>query len=218
VSLDQAGIWASGETPSDAAALALASACTAADGDPVLVTANASTLPGVGEGLGSIAGIVAVRVGRRVILWTAPEVERTLVWGGATPDMVAADKRMGVYYPRYSFSRWIAERRGCSAPWPRWVPEEALVLARGLEALARTERPDLVEFRLRLARLTEREKTILADIARGLTTKVIALKYGISNRTVDGHRIRISGKLGVSGLSNLTRLTLEAGLLDAPTP
>jgi two-component system response regulator FixJ len=49
----------------------------------------------------------------------------------------------------------------------------------------------------RMAKLTSRERDVFGGIAAGLPTKTIAANFGISTRTVDVHRSRITQKLGI---------------------
>lgn len=72
--------------------------------------------------------------------------------------------------------------------------------------------PALAAFRSRLADLTPREREILEAVVAGSPTKVIAYDLGISPRTVHVHRARVGDKLGVTGLPNLVRLALAAGV------
>ena len=64
-----------------------------------------------------------------------------------------------------------------------------------------------------LERLTEREREVLLDVARGLPTKAIALERHISPRTVESHRSSIMRKLELHSVAELTRFALECGLL-----
>jgi DNA-binding NarL/FixJ family response regulator len=52
--------------------------------------------------------------------------------------------------------------------------------------------------------LSEREKEILTTVAKGLTNKEIADKYGISIHTVISHRKNITRKTGIKTVSGLT--------------
>ena len=63
-----------------------------------------------------------------------------------------------------------------------------------------------------LARLTPRQSEIVELIAQGLTSKEIAVRLGMSFRTVDTHRARIMEKLQVGSLAELLRLRLAAEL------
>jgi len=69
--------------------------------------------------------------------------------------------------------------------------DEAVALALGRSAPARVERAQ------RPGGLTGREVQIVVDIGRGLTSRQIAEKLGISERTVDAHVQNIRNKLGM---------------------
>ena len=75
------------------------------------------------------------------------------------------------------------------------------------------EDPRVVELHGRLADLTPREREILEAVVAGSPTKVIAYDLDISPRTVHVHRARIGDKLGITGLPNLIRLALAAGVV-----
>ncbi|MBX9759056.1 MAG: response regulator [Beijerinckiaceae bacterium] len=59
------------------------------------------------------------------------------------------------------------------------------------------------------ARLTPRQREIVELVAQGLTSKEIAARLGMSFRTVDTHRARITEKLQVGSLAELLRLRLS---------
>jgi len=62
--------------------------------------------------------------------------------------------------------------------------------------------------------LTAREREVLALVAQGLTNKEAAAKLGISTRTVEAHRDSLMRKLGIRTVAGLTKLALEAGLIE----
>jgi two-component system NarL family response regulator len=62
--------------------------------------------------------------------------------------------------------------------------------------------------------LTEREQTILLQLAGGKSNKEVALALEISVRTVETHRKNIKRKLGISSTAGLTRYALEHGMLQ----
>jgi RNA polymerase sigma factor (sigma-70 family) len=62
----------------------------------------------------------------------------------------------------------------------------------------------------KLARLTARERQVLAEAAKGLHAKEIAAALGISARTVEVHKSRIMDKLGVRNIGELVRFALAA--------
>jgi DNA-binding NarL/FixJ family response regulator len=61
--------------------------------------------------------------------------------------------------------------------------------------------------------LTERELTILAAVAGGLTTKAISSELWVSEHTVKFHLTNIYRKLGVSNRSGAVRYAYEHGLV-----
>jgi DNA-binding NarL/FixJ family response regulator len=64
-----------------------------------------------------------------------------------------------------------------------------------------------------LALLTPREGEILQLVARGLTSKEIAQRLGISYRTVEVHRMHLMRRLDVHDVTALVRFAVGAGLL-----
>jgi two-component system NarL family response regulator len=62
--------------------------------------------------------------------------------------------------------------------------------------------------------LTNREQTILLQLAQGKSNKEVALTLDISVRTVETHRKNIKRKLGISSTAGLTRYALEHGVLQ----
>jgi len=62
--------------------------------------------------------------------------------------------------------------------------------------------------------LTEREQTILLQLAQGKSNKEVALTLDISVRTVETHRKNIKRKLGISSTAGLTRYAMEHGVLQ----
>ena len=66
----------------------------------------------------------------------------------------------------------------------------------------------------RLASLSERERDVMLRVAAGKLNKVIADELGIAVRTVEVHRARVFGKLGVRSAAELATL-LAAGAAPA---
>jgi len=62
--------------------------------------------------------------------------------------------------------------------------------------------------------LTNREQTILLQLAQGKSNKEVASELDISVRTVETHRKNIKRKLGISSTAGLTRYALEHGVLQ----
>ncbi|MDD9932001.1 MAG: FHA domain-containing protein [Myxococcales bacterium] len=65
------------------------------------------------------------------------------------------------------------------------------------------------------AQLSKREREVLVLVARGHTSREIAERLGLSVKTVEGYRARISDKLGLRGRAELVEFALAAGLLSA---
>ena len=65
--------------------------------------------------------------------------------------------------------------------------------------------------------LTNREQTILLQLAQGKSNKDVAQALEISVRTVETHRKNIKRKLGISSTAGLTRYAMEHGVLQGGT-
>ena len=94
------------------------------------------------------------------------------------------------------------------------VDEEALIEAvqAGFARLdgARSRDAERVEARALLARLTAREREVLAMVGNGHATKEIARALDLSPRTVETHRANIAAKLGTASVAEMARLVLLA--------
>lgn len=62
------------------------------------------------------------------------------------------------------------------------------------------------------ARLTPREREVLAKLAEGLSTKEIAAALEVSVKTIETHRQQIMGKLDLYSVAELTKLAIREGL------
>jgi DNA-binding NarL/FixJ family response regulator len=65
----------------------------------------------------------------------------------------------------------------------------------------------------KLERLTDRERQVLAGIAAGSTSKIIARQLGLSPRTVEAYRENLMRKLAIRTVAGLTRFAVESGLV-----
>ncbi len=61
--------------------------------------------------------------------------------------------------------------------------------------------------------LTEREAEVIALLARGLHTKQVAQRLGISIKTADRHIQNAYGKIGVSTRAGATLFAMQHGLV-----
>ena len=62
-------------------------------------------------------------------------------------------------------------------------------------------------------KLTEREIEILGQIATGVSNKDLALKYGVSTRTIETHRLNIMRKMQVNHIEAAIELALKQQIL-----
>jgi DNA-binding NarL/FixJ family response regulator len=86
------------------------------------------------------------------------------------------------------------------------------VVARQLSVAVREE-GERENRQQQLARLTPREREVLAGIAQGGTSKEIASALGLSPRTVESYRESLMRKLAIRSVAGLTRFALDTGLL-----
>lgn len=69
-----------------------------------------------------------------------------------------------------------------------------------------------------VASLTDREREVLAMLARGLSTKEIATALNIGTRTVETHRANLMRKLNLRSVALLTQVAIREGIVDLPNP
>lgn len=62
----------------------------------------------------------------------------------------------------------------------------------------------------RIACLTAREREVFHEVVHGKANKVVAIEFGISEKTVEVHRARVMQKLGATSLAELVRMDLLA--------
>ena len=60
----------------------------------------------------------------------------------------------------------------------------------------------------KIAKLTEREKEVLALMVAGLQSKAIAEKLGVGEKTIKVYRARVHQKMGVKSLAELVRMVI----------
>lgn len=89
---------------------------------------------------------------------------------------------------------------------------DAVVSAVEKSRQARTTRDELNSARMRLDRLTSREREVLSHIIAGFLNKQIAFKLDIAEKTVKVHRAHIMEKLGVNSVAELVRLAEKANI------
>lgn len=63
--------------------------------------------------------------------------------------------------------------------------------------------------------MTDREREVLKLIAESHSTKQIAVRLGLSAKTVDNHRTNLMRKLDLHDVASLTRFAIQIDLIDA---
>jgi len=86
-----------------------------------------------------------------------------------------------------------------------WAAAQISAALRGEEAAG--EEDDL-------ALLSDREREVLIEVARGQTSKEIGETLGISPRTVESHRLRVMDKLDIRSIAGLTKFAVANGLVQ----
>ena len=66
--------------------------------------------------------------------------------------------------------------------------------------------------------LTPRQLEVLRLVAEGYSTKQIALKLGISAKTVETHRAQLTERLDIHHVAGLVRYALEEGIVSMHQP
>ena len=82
----------------------------------------------------------------------------------------------------------------------------ALRQALDRDSEAKRERAEIAELRLRLGKLTPREREVLNLVAEGRMNKQIAAQLGTSEQTIKQHRGRVMKKLAADSVADLVRL------------
>jgi DNA-binding CsgD family transcriptional regulator len=141
---------------------------------------------GVPWDVGELVDCLRARLGNLVLIGTLPP-------GHASPKMIE-----GVtYLPRGSSCQTLMRVLGGESAGP------------GLSA----PRPDLGGEET--GSLTQRELQVLALISAGLTTAQIAIRIGISPKTVENRRQSLFAKLGVQNQSHAIAVAMRTGVLGS---
>ncbi|HET6327622.1 MAG TPA: response regulator [Planctomycetaceae bacterium] len=93
-------------------------------------------------------------------------------------------------------------------PFDGEVLLEQIRRALGIDADRRRERDASEVVRLRLAKLTPREREILKLVVDGLSSKEIATQLEVSFKTVEAHRAKIMRKMEANGVAQLVRMVV----------
>jgi len=77
---------------------------------------------------------------------------------------------------------------------------------------ARDQRASLEVLRSRFARLTPREREVMARVVVGLLNKQVGAQLGMSETTVKIHRHQVMEKMGAGSLPELVRMADRLGI------
>ncbi len=132
-------------------------------------------------------------------------------------------ERTGRWYPLIAFSENPSTRRVVSVvrrgaldyvAWPSSGEEiaEAVAAAETNANSLMQSKQRQAEARDRVDRLTNREREVLASVARGFSNRTIAENLGISHRTVEIHRANMLSKMVAANSSDAVRIAIDAGL------
>ena len=82
------------------------------------------------------------------------------------------------------------------------------------DAAARVAGAQLQELRDRYARLTPREREVLALLVTGLLNKQVGAELGTTERTIKAHRAQVMAKMQVQSIAELTLAAQHLHLID----
>ena len=78
-----------------------------------------------------------------------------------------------------------------------------------MDARIRCEKTERADVEARLARLTPREREVMALLVTGKASKRIAFELGLSRKTVDVHRGHVMNKMQVDSIVELARIVAD---------
>ncbi|WP_173980089.1 ATP-binding protein [Magnetospirillum sp. UT-4] len=220
-----------GEAPDAESVLVLSQLCRDHLHDGVFATDCVSRImPAFSRYAAAAAGMLAITIGengRHMIIWFRPETVSTRVWGGASPAQVEAEKRLGNYYPRRSFARWVEERRGHSRAWPTWKIEIARSLRTALNDVILRQMRTIRALNTRLAESDRAKSRLLSHMSHELRTPLNAilgfsemLDTGIYGTITDSQQTSVraiteAGRHLLSMVNDILDLSkVEAGRLE----
>jgi len=87
----------------------------------------------------------------------------------------------------------------------------AVALAIERDRGAHRARLELAELQQRRARLTPREREVMAKVVTGLLNKQVAAELGAAEKTIKAHRARVMQKMEAGSLADLVRMSEKLG-------
>ena len=157
--------------------------------------------------------------------WPTADVVLVHDGDGAIAGVIAAMNAAGNWLPMVAFSEQPEIERVVEAvldgvvdyvAWPSSQAEISVAIER---AAPRSRVHCSARYRetvaqSRIAKLTPREREVLAGVAFGLPNRLIGERLAISPRTVEIHRANMLSKLGANHSSEAIRIAIEASLID----
>ena len=83
----------------------------------------------------------------------------------------------------------------------------AIALAIDRDRVAHRARLEMAELRRRHARLTPREREVMASVVTGLLNKQVAAELGAAEKTIKAHRAKVMQKMEAASLADLVRMS-----------
>lgn len=162
------------------------------------------------DGISATRLVVAADVPTKVLVLTMHSEEEYL--------LTALEAGASGYLVKSAAERELVDAVRALAHGDMYVQPRA---ARVLSGRVRRNTPGAID-EARLELLTDREREVLRLIAEGYSAPDIGHQLGISSKTVDTYKQRITEKIGVSGRPEYVRFALRVGLLTsggaAPAP
>jgi DNA-binding NarL/FixJ family response regulator len=145
-----------------------------------------------------------------------PDVVFTVQQAGSLglPAILAAVRTLRPTVPVILLANPGEEHR--TAAWIRAGVEEVVrrdALGQAAEAVQRA-----LEVRQPLARLSPRQIEVLRLITEGLTSREIAARLTLSEKTVETHRSAVAQRLGIRDVAGLVRYAVRVGLTSLAPP
>jgi DNA-binding NarL/FixJ family response regulator len=168
----------------------------------VIAHRHAMVAEGIAAGLREFPGIVPVAVATNVA-----EGERV----ASSADAVALDEALPGATPAASRLRKRGLRVVLLADGENGGDEVVVSTHARIGALAQALVPGLPSVPPSGARLSQRERQILALVAEGMSGRQVARHLGISEKTVERHKTRMFSKLGVSNQTAAVSVVFGGG-------
>ena len=86
------------------------------------------------------------------------------------------------------------------------------------DRIARQRRAEIAKLQERYAKLTQREREVLALLVRGYLNKQVAETLAIREGTVKAHRGQITHKMGARSFAELVRMAIKLKILEEDEP